>query len=118
MLLIFFLNYHNLSKDFFSVDNIQVRKKRKFDIEQTVEIPHVPQFLIQIKASNVDVNDRIEKFMERKRKDIDLSNISEFCCGDRNSEFICARIDASVQKRKDSKSHLQGKMFFLSFDTE
>lgn len=96
------------------MENVRERKNRKFDFEQKIEIPYIPQYLVQIKASNNDVNERIEKFMERKRRDIDLSNISEFCCGDRNSEFTCARIDAVVQKRKDSKSHLQGKIGILS----
>lgn len=46
--------------------------------------------------------------MERKRAEIDVNNIKEFCCGDRTSEYTCARVDAVVQKRKDSKSHLPG----------
>lgn len=97
---------------FLAITN-QKRKKNKFEFEQKVEAPYIPQFLIQIKASNDEVNNRIERFMERKRKDINLHNVEEFCCGNRNSEYTCARIDATVQKRKDSKSHLQGKIYKL-----
>lgn len=46
--------------------------------------------------------------MTRKRSEINISNIEEFCSKDRNPEFSCARVDAVLQKRKDSKSHLQG----------
>ncbi|KAJ8979743.1 hypothetical protein NQ317_004730 [Molorchus minor] len=77
------------------------------DFEQKVEAPYVPPYLIQIKASNAELNERIDKFMERKRSDIDINNVREFCSGDRNSEFTCARVDAVFQKRKDSESHLQ-----------
>lgn len=69
----------------------------------------MPPYLIQVNASKAEVNERIKKFMKRKRSEIDTNNIREFCCENRNSEFTCARVDAVLQKRKDSKSHLQGK---------
>lgn len=84
------------------------QSKVKFEVEQELQIPYVAPHLVQIKASKKEVNDRIQKFMERKRAEIDNNNVKEFCDGNRNSEFICARIDAVVKKRKDSKSHLQG----------
>lgn len=86
-------------------------KRRKIDIEQDVETPFVPQHLIQIRASKDELNERINKFMIRKRNEIDISNIREFCQGDRNSEFTCARVDTVLQKRKDSKSHLRGNVY-------
>jgi hypothetical protein len=82
-------------------------KKIKLDFEQKVEVPNVSPHLIQIKASNADLNKRIENFVERKRNEINTNNIREFCTGDRTSEFTCARVDAVLQKRKDSKGHLQ-----------
>ncbi|XP_018576787.1 molybdopterin synthase catalytic subunit [Anoplophora glabripennis] len=82
-------------------------KKNKFEFQQKVDVPYVPPYLIQVNASKAEVDERITKFMERKRTEIDTNNIREFCCGDRNSEFTCARIDAVLQKRKDSKSHLE-----------
>ncbi|CAH0551808.1 unnamed protein product [Brassicogethes aeneus] len=82
-------------------------KKPKLEIKQKVHIPTVPNHLIQIKASNDDINSRISTFMNRKRQEINDNNIKEFCVGDRNDENSCARIDAVVHKRKDSKTHLE-----------
>ncbi|RZB40178.1 molybdopterin synthase catalytic subunit [Asbolus verrucosus] len=82
-------------------------KKFKLDFEPKVEVPYVSPHLIQIKASNADLNKRIENFMERKRNEINTNNVREFCTTDRASEFTCARVDAVLQKRKDSKGHLQ-----------
>lgn len=77
-------------------------------MEPEVHVPHVSSNLVQIKASNEDLNKRICNFMERKRNEINTNNIREFCTSDRNSEFICARVDTVLHKRKDSKGHLQG----------
>ncbi|XP_063919210.1 molybdopterin synthase catalytic subunit [Zophobas morio] len=82
-------------------------KKFKLDFDQKVEVPTVSPHLVQIKASNTDLTKRIENFMERKRNDINVNNVREFCTSERNSEFTCARVDAVLQKRKDSKGHLQ-----------
>ncbi|KAJ8924411.1 hypothetical protein NQ315_007207 [Exocentrus adspersus] len=90
-----------------SFPNASKLKQKKFEFQQQIDVPYVPPHLVQVNASLAEVNERIKKFMERKRREIDANNIREFCCGDRNSEFTCARIDAVLQKRKDSKSHLQ-----------
>ncbi|EFA06321.2 Molybdopterin synthase catalytic subunit-like Protein [Tribolium castaneum] len=82
-------------------------KKFKLEIEPKVEIPNVSPHLIQIKASNADLSKRIENFMEMKRNEINISNVREFCTSNRSSEFTCARVDAVLQKRKDSNGHLQ-----------
>lgn len=82
-------------------------KKIKLEIKQEIELPYIPPHLIQIKASNEELDKRIESFILRKRSEIDVSNIAEFCGYDRGSEFICARVDATLKKRKDSKGHLQ-----------
>ncbi|VEN52623.1 unnamed protein product [Callosobruchus maculatus] len=82
------------------------RKKQKLEIKQKVDASLVPPHLIQISANNEQLNERIEKFMTRKRLEINLSNIKEFCDGAKDPENSCARIDAVFQKRKDSKSHL------------
>ncbi|XP_072379843.1 molybdopterin synthase catalytic subunit [Diabrotica undecimpunctata] len=83
------------------------KESQTFQVRQSVEVPRVFPHLIQIKASKAEVDSRINKLMERKRYEIDLSNIHEFCPSDRTSEFTCARVDAVVHKRKDGKSHLQ-----------
>ncbi|KAJ8928221.1 hypothetical protein NQ314_019285 [Rhamnusium bicolor] len=82
-------------------------KKIKLDFEQKVKNTYVPPYLKQIKVLNADANGRIKKYMKRKRDEIDVSNVREFCCGAREPEFTCARADAVLQKRKDSKSHLE-----------
>ncbi|XP_066262490.1 molybdopterin synthase catalytic subunit [Euwallacea similis] len=83
------------------------RKKCKFDIVQEVQTDYIPPHLIQIKASNSELDTRIEKFMERKRAEINAHNDREFFRCQKDPEYSCARIDATVPKRKDSKSHLQ-----------
>lgn len=88
-------------------------RKKDVQIEQKVEAPFVPAHLIQIKTSKEDLNNRIRKFMEKKRAEIDVNNIKEFCYGDRTSEYTCARVDAILQKRKDSKSHLLSKLIHI-----
>ncbi|CAH1122070.1 unnamed protein product [Ceutorhynchus assimilis] len=84
------------------------RKKINFDIfEQEVSTNYIPSHLIQIKASNDALDARIEKFMDRKRDEINMSNNTEFFTKHRDLESVCARIDATVCKRKGAKSHLQ-----------
>nr|CAH7763139.1 unnamed protein product [Callosobruchus chinensis] len=89
-----------------SGDGKPIPKKRKLEIKQKVDCSLVPPHLIQISANNEQLNERIEKFMARKRLEINLNNIKEFCDGATDLENTCARIDAVFQKRKDSKSHL------------
>ncbi|XP_057655828.1 molybdopterin synthase catalytic subunit [Diorhabda carinulata] len=79
---------------------------RRIEIRQNVEAPAVPH-LRQVKATKLEVRNRINKFIERKRSDININNVREFCQNNQNLEFTCARIDATVHKRKDSSSHLQ-----------
>ncbi|XP_050316320.1 molybdopterin synthase catalytic subunit isoform X2 [Anthonomus grandis grandis] len=83
------------------------RKKIKFEIVQEVQTNYIPPHLVQIRAANADLNARIEKFMERKRDEINIHNNTEFFIKQRDPEECCARVDAIVLKRKDCKSHLQ-----------
>uniref|UniRef100_A0A1Y1N8L2 Uncharacterized protein n=1 Tax=Photinus pyralis TaxID=7054 RepID=A0A1Y1N8L2_PHOPY len=82
-----------------------------------VKVPFVPPHLVQIKADGEEIEKRIEKFIELKREEINRANIRDFCCRDDNeiNEFSCARIDAKLIKRKDSKGHLKGSCFFVHF---
>ncbi|KAH1015366.1 hypothetical protein HUJ05_013099 [Dendroctonus ponderosae] len=91
------------------------RKKHEFSITQEVQNDYFPPHLIQIKAANEELNIRIEKFMERKRADINAHNNTEFFQRGREPEFSCARIDAIVVKRKDSNSHLQVEKVLNSY---
>lgn len=78
---------------------------------QEVKMPYVPQHLIQIKASKEEIEERIERFMKRKRNEINRCNIRDFCMRDPDveNEYSCARINSVIIKCKDSKGHLQGK---------
>lgn len=66
--------------------------------------------LIQIRATSDELNHRISSFIERKRQQVNIVNVQEFCChrdqSDEN-EDSCARVDAILIRRKDSKSHVK-----------
>ncbi|KAF7280047.1 hypothetical protein GWI33_006477 [Rhynchophorus ferrugineus] len=91
------------------------RAKTNFEITQEVQTDYVPPHLIQIKASNNDLKMRIQKFMEKKRDEINSHNITEFFQRYRDPEYTCARVDAVLHKRKDSKSHLQVERVLNSY---
>lgn len=78
---------------------------------QEVKMPYTPAHLIQIKATNEEIEERIERFMKRKRDEINRCNVKDFCMKDIDveNENSCARIDSVLIRRKDSKGHLQGK---------
>lgn len=81
------------------------------DFLPPVEMSDVPPHLIQIKATDDEINERIESFMKLKREEINAANIREFCRIDPNSEPSgCARINSVLQKRNDSIGHLQGNV--------
>ncbi|KAF4520615.1 hypothetical protein B566_EDAN007480, partial [Ephemera danica] len=74
--------------------------------------------LVQIKATPEEVRRRIECFISRKRQDVNRINIRDFCTrsldslgqqeeGEEEVVESCARIDAVLVPRKDSKSHLR-----------
>lgn len=62
--------------------------------------------LVQVQASNDELNDRIDKFIEAKREEINNANILEFLGGGEKVDS-CARTDAVLVKKKDTKSHLR-----------
>jgi len=65
--------------------------------------------LVQVHASNEELDERINKFIEAKRDGINATNILEFCNRNQNDniEESCARIDSVLVKKEDSKSHLR-----------
>lgn len=75
-------------------------------------MPPVAAHLVQIKAQNEEIEERISKYMERKRNEINLANVRDFCQRNINNlddlKESCARVDSMLIKRKDSKGHLQG----------
>jgi hypothetical protein len=67
----------------------------------------IDQSLVQITASEEEVNSRIEAFIARKRAEIDCANVQEFCSrsvNEQNSEFSCARTDSIVVRRTGTRS--------------
>ena len=80
--------------------------------KQEMEIAgNVDPSLVQITASNDEINGRINQFIAAKRADIDNANIMEFCgevTDDPNAGGgSCARTNAVLTKKRDSKSHLR-----------
>lgn len=94
--------------------NIQYKNQNKLN-HDLVEIDDVSPDLIQIKANNFEINRRIENFIQMKRTAINQRNIKEFVqinlmkASKQNisNENQCARVDAVLWKRSDSKSHLK-----------
>lgn len=79
-----------------------------------IEIDDIPTDLIQIKANNYEIRKRIENFILMKRTALNERNIKEFVevPAATDLEHIsdysqCARVDAILWKRADSKSHLK-----------
>ena len=74
--------------------------------KQEMEIAgNVDPSLVQITASNDEINGRINQFIAAKRADIDNANIMEFC--GEVTDDSCARTNAVLTKKRDSKSHLR-----------
>ncbi|XP_047353560.1 MAP3K12-binding inhibitory protein 1-like [Vespa velutina] len=66
--------------------------------------------LVQIRASSDELKHRIESFIQRKRQQVNLVNVQEFCCYREQcneKQNSCARVDAILIRRKDSKSHVK-----------
>ncbi|XP_015439669.1 PREDICTED: molybdopterin synthase catalytic subunit [Dufourea novaeangliae] len=78
--------------------------------EEEVSNVEIDPNLVQICATNEELNHRITSFIERKRQQVNIVNVQEFCYhreeNDEN-EDSCARVDAILIRRKDSKSHVK-----------
>lgn len=111
-------NVSNLRFCFVAAINPPKLKKFKLDTQQATKVPTVAAHLVQIKAQNDEIEERIQKFMERKREEINLANVRDFCQRNVNSlddlKESCARVDSMLIKRKDSKGHLQGSYVLLN----
>lgn len=74
--------------------------------------PKIDPKIVQIRVDRKVINDRIEAFMTRKRKEVDEWNIQEFCCSkgseiDGDAEQSCARVDAVFVPRSGGSSHVK-----------
>ncbi|XP_047512367.1 molybdopterin synthase catalytic subunit [Pieris napi] len=66
--------------------------------------------LVQINVSNEEIQKRIHHFIERKRAQVNLSNIQDFIPRRENETEdmeTCARVRTQFVKRNDSKGHLK-----------
>ncbi|XP_033217682.1 molybdopterin synthase catalytic subunit isoform X2 [Belonocnema kinseyi] len=66
--------------------------------------------IVQVRADSEELNRRIQAFISRKREQVNLVNVQEFCFhGSGADETIesCARVDAILTRHKDSKSHMK-----------
>ncbi|XP_076657361.1 molybdenum cofactor synthesis 2B [Halictus rubicundus] len=78
--------------------------------EENVFNVEIDPSLVQIRATNEELNHRIASFIERKRQQVNMVNVQEFCYHrdqDEEHEDSCARVDAILIRRKDSKSHVK-----------
>uniref|UniRef100_A0A1B6DZL8 Uncharacterized protein n=1 Tax=Clastoptera arizonana TaxID=38151 RepID=A0A1B6DZL8_9HEMI len=64
--------------------------------------------MVQIQATSDQINKRIESFIKRKREQVNVSNVKDFCLGG-NENKTCCRIDAVLCRRKETYTmrHIQ-----------
>ncbi|CAH0728615.1 unnamed protein product, partial [Brenthis ino] len=78
--------------------------------QSSLEKP-IDRNLIQINVSNEELDKRIQNFIERKREQVNISNIRDFIPSKSESETedaeSCARVRTQFVKRTDSKGHLK-----------
>ncbi|XP_011306690.1 molybdopterin synthase catalytic subunit [Fopius arisanus] len=88
-------------------NNVVVKSKSRFSGRVKVEAD--PRE-VQVTVSSQELMRRIDAFISRKREQNNMFNIQEFC-SHRNlrddDETSCARVDAILIPRKDSKSHVK-----------
>ncbi|XP_073950891.1 molybdopterin synthase catalytic subunit-like [Choristoneura fumiferana] len=72
-------------------------------------VDHIDKSLIQINVSDEELQQRIQNFIERKREQVNISNIHDFIPGkeEDQTEDTCARVRTQFVKRSDSKGHLK-----------
>lgn len=93
----------------FSVNILETEDKKTANAYD----PH----MVQINASSSEIKARIRKYTDRKREQINVSNIHDFIDfkEENNSAeketSTCARVHAVLIKSKDSKGHLKGYRF-------
>lgn len=88
------------------------RKRNKFNIDdcKVMDLQTVPSSLIQINADEQEVYRRIKCFIEKKREEIDKTNVHDFI--ETGSDVdSCARVNSVVFRTKDSKGHLKSEQF-------
>lgn len=67
----------------------------------------VPKEMVQIRADETEISRRLNCFIERKRKEIDMNNVQDFIepQPDADVESSCARVSSTVFRVKGAKAH-------------
>ncbi|XP_046422745.1 molybdopterin synthase catalytic subunit isoform X1 [Neodiprion fabricii] len=100
----------NNHKIFPSGTNQDENEDRMTEKRESFDVP-VNSNLVQIRVSTDELNRRINAFIARKREQNNIVNVQEFCSHrvkvDEDRANSCARVDAILIRRKDSKSHVK-----------
>ena len=75
-----------------------------------MDLRTIPSSLIQINANEQEVCRRIKCFIEKKREEIDRSNVHDFIESGSDVDS-CARVNSVIFRTKDSKGHLKSERF-------
>ncbi|XP_060805221.1 molybdopterin synthase catalytic subunit [Amyelois transitella] len=69
----------------------------------------IDKSLVQINVSNEELQQRIQNFIERKREQVNVSNIQDFTPegASETGDETCARVRTQFVRRSDSKGHLK-----------
>lgn len=86
---------------------------KPFEIKHNVDSAKFSSHLVQINCSNEELQRRIDTFIQRKREQVNMTNIRDFCGGVTNNPNSCARVDAVLTRQKNSKSHLRSMIYVL-----
>ncbi|XP_014489455.1 PREDICTED: molybdopterin synthase catalytic subunit [Dinoponera quadriceps] len=111
-------NVKNVSSNISKVgDVIKPTTLKKHNVQATINVDEeIPDKIVidpnqvQIRANAEELNHRIESFIEKKRRQANIGNVREFCCRSEQNEDnqnSCARVDAILMHRNDSKSHMK-----------
>ncbi|KAJ2944642.1 hypothetical protein O0L34_g3998 [Tuta absoluta] len=97
--------------------SVPIWKKEVYDAaapvwKENTECPQVQQpidkSLVQLTVSAEELEQRIQNFIQRKREQVNISNVHDFIPGRReDEEETCARVRTQFQRRSDSKGHLK-----------
>ncbi|XP_053613395.1 molybdopterin synthase catalytic subunit [Plodia interpunctella] len=71
---------------------------------------NIDKSLVQINVSNEELEKRIQNFIERKREQVNISNIQDFTpegVSETGDTETCARVRTQFVRRSDSKGHLK-----------
>lgn len=74
---------------------------------------NIDKSLVLINVSDEELHKRIQNFIERKREQVNISNIHDFIPSkgenETEDEEKCARVRTQFVRRSDSKGHLKSK---------